>query len=113
VGDTADGIPGVPRWGQKAAAALLAEYTHREAIPHDDALWRVKIRGSRALAAELATHHTAALLYRELATLRSDVPLVETLDELRYGGPRLAELRAVCEEVADFSLLEGVAPPPS
>jgi 5'-3' exonuclease len=113
VGDTADGIPGVPRWGKKAAAVLLAEYGHLEAIPHDDALWRVKIRGSRALAAELALQHSAALLYRELATLRFDVPLAESLDDLRYRGPDLIRLRAICEEVADFSLLEGVVPLPA
>lgn len=113
VGDTADGIPGVPRWGKKAAAALLAEYSHLEAIPHDDALWRVKIRGSRALAQELAQHSAAALLYRELATLRFDVPLNESLDDLRYRGPDLVALRAICEEVADPSLLDSVTAPPS
>ena len=111
VGDTADGIPGVPRWGKKAAAVLLAEYGHLEAIPHDDTLWRVKIRGSHALAAELAQHQVAALLYRELATLRWDVPLGESLEDLRYRGPDESLLRAVCEEVADFSLLDAVVPP--
>jgi 5'-3' exonuclease len=109
VGDTADGIPGVPRWGKKAAATLLAHYRHLEAIPHDDALWQVSIRGSRALAAELAQHYTAALLYRDLATLRLDVPLPESLDELRYRGADREQLSAICEEVADFSLLEGLA----
>ena len=113
VGDTADGIPGVPRWGKKAAAVLLAEYGRLDAIPHDDAAWRVKIRGSRALAAELAQHHAAALLYRQLATLRVDVPLAESLDDLRYRGPDLPRLRAVCEEVADFSWLDGAVPAPS
>ena len=108
VGDTADGIPGVPRWGKKAAAALLAHYGHLEAIPHDDTRWEVRIRGSRALAAELAAHYPASLLYRELATLRRDVPLAESLDELRYRGADRARLTAICEEVADFSLSEGI-----
>jgi len=109
VGDTADGIPGVPRWGKKAAATLLAHYGHLEAIPHDDARWEVTIRGSRALAEELARHYEAALLYRRLATLRRDVPLGESLDDLRYRGADRDKLTAVCEEVADFSLLETVA----
>jgi len=111
VGDTADGIPGVPRWGKKTAAALLSQYGHLESIPRDDALWQVKIRGSRALAAELAQHYPLALLYRQLATLRGDVPLATSLDELRYRGPDLAGLRDICEEVADFSLLDAVARP--
>jgi 5'-3' exonuclease len=106
VGDTADGIPGVPRWGKKAAATLLAHYGHLEAIPHDDSLWGVTIRGSRALADELVRHYTASLLYRDLATLRKDVPLRESLDDLRYRGADRAKLTAVCEELADFSLLE-------
>ncbi len=108
VGDTADGIPGVPRWGKKAAGVLLQHYGHLESIPHDDALWQVPVRGSRALAAELAQHYTAALLYRELATLRRDVPLLEPLDALRYRGADRQLLPALCEEVADFSLMEGV-----
>jgi 5'-3' exonuclease len=109
VGDTADGIPGVPRWGKKAAATLLAQYGHLEAIPRDAAEWQVTVRGSRALADELGSHFEAALLYRDLATLRRDVPLAECLDDLRYRGADRDELRAVCEEVADFSLLETVA----
>jgi 5'-3' exonuclease len=108
VGDTADGIPGVPRWGKKAASALLSFYAHLEAIPHDDALWKVNVRGSRALALSLAEHYTASLLYRDLATLRRDVPLSESLDDLRYRGADRALLTAVCEELADFSLMEGV-----
>jgi 5'-3' exonuclease len=109
VGDTADGIPGVPRWGKKAAATLLAHYVHLEAIPHDDSQWQVAIRGSRALAEELKRHFTAALLYRDLATLRFDVPLLETLEDLRYRGADREKLQAVCEELADFSLLDTVS----
>ncbi len=108
VGDTADGIPGVPRWGKKAAATLLAHYGHLEAIPLDDRLWQVAVRGSRALAVELEQHFTASLLYRDLATLRRDVPLLEGLDDLRYRGAQRERFTSVCEEVADFSLLEGL-----
>lgn len=108
VGDSADGIPGIPRWGKKAAATLLAHYAHLEAIPHDDADWQVRLRGSRALVEELKLRWPQALLYRDLATLRLDVPLGETLDDLRYRGARRDQLEAVCEELADFSVLESV-----
>jgi 5'-3' exonuclease len=109
VGDTADGIPGIPRWGKKAAATLLAHYRHLEAIPHDDSKWGVQIRGSRALAEELARNYTASLLYRDLATLRLDVPLPETLEELRYRGADRDRMQAVCEEMADLSPMESLA----
>ncbi len=108
VGDTADGIPGVPRWGKKAAATLLAEYAHLEAIPPHAAAWSVKPRGAEALAEELRNHWDAALLYRKLATLRVDVPLPESLDDLQYRGVQRDKLRAVCEELADFSALEAL-----
>jgi 5'-3' exonuclease len=108
VGDSADGIPGIPRWGKKAAATLLAHYAHLEAIPHDDADWQVRLRGSRALVEELKLRWPQALLYRDLATLRLDVPLGEALDDLRYRGARRGQLEAVCEELADFSVLESV-----
>jgi 5'-3' exonuclease len=108
VGDTADGIPGVPRWGKKAAATLLAQYSHLEAIPPNAAAWSVKPRGAEALAEELRNHWDAALLYRKLATLRVDVPLPESLDDLQYRGVQRDKLRAVCEELADFSALEAL-----
>jgi 5'-3' exonuclease len=109
VGDTADGIPGIPRWGKKAAATLLAHYRHLEAIPHDDSKWEVPIRGSRSLAEELARSYTASLLYRDLATLRVDVPLPETLEDLRYRGADRDKMQAVCEEMADLSPMESLA----
>jgi 5'-3' exonuclease len=108
VGDSADGIPGVPRWGKKSAGVVLAAYGELERIPADDKDWTVRPRGSQALAAELRTHFDDALLYRRLATLRRDVPLPESLDDLRYRGARRPELEALCEEMADFSLLESV-----
>lgn len=108
VGDSADGIPGIPRWGKKAAATILARYAHLEAIPHDDTEWQVRLRGSRALSEELRNHWQLSLLYRDLATLRRDVPLGESLDDLRYRGADRPALEAVCEELADFSVLESV-----
>jgi len=106
VGDQADGIPGVARWGAKSAAAVLAHYHSLEHIPDDAAAWSVKVRGAPALAQSLAAHREVALLYRELARLRRDVPLVETLDALHWRGPNQAELEAFAERVGDSRLVE-------
>lgn len=108
VGDTADGIPGIPRWGKKSAGLVLEKYVHLEAIPPNDADWAVKPRGASALAQELRDGFRAALLYRELATLRRDVPLTETLEDLHYRGAVRAKLEAVAEELGDRSVLESV-----
>ena len=89
VGDTADGIPGIPGWGEKSAAAVLACYERIDAIPDDARVWRVDVRGRARLAAALAARRGDAELYRRLATLRGDVPLVETLADLEWrGAPR-------------------------
>ena len=106
VGDQADGIPGVARWGAKSAAAVLAHYHSLEHIPDDAAAWSVKVRGAPALAQSLAAHREVALLYRELARLRRDVPLVETLDALHWRGPNQGELEAFAERVGDARLVE-------
>jgi 5'-3' exonuclease len=106
VGDQADGIPGVARWGAKSAAAVLAHYHSLEQIPDDAAAWGVKVRGAPALAQSLAEHREVSLLYRELARLRRDVPLVETLDALRWRGPNRQELEAFAERVGDARLVE-------
>ena len=86
VGDTADGIPGLSRWGAKSAATVLARYRHIEEIPDDEAIWDVKVRGAKSLAAVLREHREDALLYRRLATLRTDVPIEETLEDLEWHG---------------------------
>ncbi len=104
VGDTADGIPGVPRFGEKSASAVLGRYAHLEAIPADAARWDVKVRGAAALAASLAAHREPALLYRTLATVRRDVPLAESLDDLRYRGPIPALLGPLAERLGDARL---------
>ena len=75
VGDSADGIPGVPRWGAKATAKVLRTYGHIEKIPEDPSTWPPGVRGAGALASSLAEHRDEAALYKELATLRTDVPL--------------------------------------
>lgn len=99
VGDTADGIPGLPGWGAKTTSAVLARYHHLEAIPDDPDAWDVPVRGAARLAGVLAERRDDALLYRTLATLRRDVPLAETLDELRYTGPDMPVLRQLCDEI--------------
>jgi 5'-3' exonuclease len=87
VGDDADGIPGLPGFGDKGAAALLHEFTHLERIPADPRAWPKAVRGADRLAATLAAHRQEVMLYRTLATLRTDVPLPESLDELRAPSP--------------------------
>lgn len=86
VGDAADGIPGVPRWGPKSAATLLGRWGTVEAIPADPARWEVKVRGAQGLADSLAEHRGVVGLYRTLATLRTDAPVPETVDELAWRG---------------------------
>ena len=98
VGDDQDGIPGVPKWGAKSTATMLFHYGHLDAIPVDVADWQVKIRGAQSLAESLATRRDDALLYRTLATLRTDVPIKEKLEDLRWLGPT-ADLAAVCREI--------------
>lgn len=88
VGDNADGYPGLQGWGPKSAAAILARYRHLEEIPDDWQRWETKITGAARLANTFARDRTAALLFRTLATLRFDVPVFESIDELRWAGPQ-------------------------
>lgn len=108
VGDAADGIPGVPRLGSKSAAALLSRYGKLDLIPGNEIHWNVTVRGAAAIAESLRQHRDVATLYRQLATLRTDVPLAESLDDLRWQGARRAELEAVCHEIGDDSFLERI-----
>ena len=98
VGDSADGYPGVPRWGAKSSARVLFRYGHLEAIPKDAAQWDLDVRGAAGLTAVLGDHWDEALLFRDLATLRTDADLFNDVDELRWKGPG-PELEAVCEEL--------------
>jgi 5'-3' exonuclease len=93
VGDTADGIPGLRGFGDKTAAALLRRYEHIEAIPDSAEVWDVELRGKDRLAATLRESREEALLSRRLATLVTDVPIAERLDDLQWQGvPRQAFL---------------------
>jgi 5'-3' exonuclease len=101
VGDSADGYPGLPRWGAKSASALLARYDRIEDIPDDERAWDVTVRGASALGASLREHRADAALFKRLATLRTDVPLTESLDDLRWRGARREEFEALCRELGD------------
>jgi 5'-3' exonuclease len=87
VGDSADGFPGLPGWGAKSAAAVLARWVHVETIPVAPADWQVTVRGAAKLAASLQEHRQEATLFKELATLRVDRSLLRNLDDLRWVGP--------------------------
>ena len=98
VGDTADGYPGLPGWGQKGAASVLFQYPHFEDIPKDWREWNPSIRKARPLAETLFAFWNDALLFRTLATLRLDVPVFDTVEDLRWKGPR-ANFEAFCERL--------------
>jgi 5'-3' exonuclease len=87
VGDSADGFPGLPGWGAKSTAAVLAKFGHLESIPHDSRDWQVNAASADTLAATLKRHWDDALLFRTLATLRTDVKLFDDVDQLRWKGP--------------------------
>ncbi len=107
VGDSADGIPGVPGWGAKSAAAVLARYGRLDRVPLDPAAWEeVKVRGAARLAAALREHLEEARLYRTLATLRRDVPLAESISDLEWRGAHRDAYLALCEELGFTALRE-------
>jgi len=86
VGDSADGFPGLPGWGAKSAGAVLARYEHLEQIPRLAGEWDVTVRGALKLATTLAEQQDDALLFRDLATLRTTAA-VGTVDDWRWSGP--------------------------
>jgi 5'-3' exonuclease len=86
VGDSADGYPGLKGWGAKSSAAVLAKYVHLEAIPSDSHEWRVNAANAGALADTLSRERDRALLFRKLATLRTDISLFDDVDQLRWNG---------------------------
>jgi 5'-3' exonuclease len=87
VGDAADGYPGLRGWGPKSTAAVLAKFGHLEAIPEDWQTWKVNAANAAALAATFLRERDQAFLFRDLATLRADIPLFESVDELEWRGP--------------------------
>ena len=110
VGDSADGFPGLPGWGAKSAAAVLARYEHLDAVPEHAHAWDVEVRGAKKLAATLADQRDLALRFRELATLRTDAP-VGTVEEWEWRGPtdELAEWAAHLDAPALHDRAERIA----
>ncbi len=99
VGDTADGVPGLPGWGAKSASVVLARYPRLELIPGSAADWEVTVRGADKLAATLRENKDLAFMYRELTTLRLDVPIEESLSDLEWRGVPRAEFDDFCARV--------------
>ncbi|MEO8358098.1 MAG: 5'-3' exonuclease H3TH domain-containing protein [Chloroflexota bacterium] len=110
VGDSADGYPGIPGWGAKSASAVLSRYEHLEAIPREPQKWGLKtISPGRAasLSESLSQRWEEALLYRQLATLRRDVPLEEKPGDLKWLGAQ-GRLKAICHELGDERIPERI-----
>ena len=105
VGDTADGIPGVPGFGAKTAAALLSHYGTVDAIPADPSTWAVRVRGAARLADRLNAMREEASLYRRLAILVEDVPLAESLAELRWQGADRGAVEALSARLGGLDFL--------
>jgi 5'-3' exonuclease len=108
MGDSADGIPGIARWGQKSCAAVLSVYGRIEEIPDDPETWKATVRGAKTLATNLAAEREAALLYKRLATLRRDVPLDEDLADLEWRGAQREKLEALARELNAERFLERI-----
>ena len=107
VGDKADGIPGVPAWGAKSVATVLSKFPHLEDIPDDIEQWGLTAGRARRLQENLEANKDEAQLYRELTTLRTDVPLKESLQDLEWKGAN-EEFKALCTELGVEKLLESV-----
>lgn len=99
VGDAADSLPGLPGWGAKSSATVLAHYRHLESIPLEPARWEVKVRGAAQLGATLRLQMGEALLYRFLAVLRRDVPLPDSLGDLAWRGVPREPFEGLCDEL--------------
>ena len=106
VGDSADGIPGIPRWGAKGTATVLSEYGRMEDIPDSYEEWTIAVRGGGTLARNLADRREDAALYKRLTTLRTDAPISESLDGLRWEGVPRREYLDLCEELGLGRLME-------
>jgi 5'-3' exonuclease len=109
VGDRSDGLPGVPGWGVRSAAAVLARYGSLDAIPFDPGDWDVTVRGAGRLAAKLLERRDEALLCRDLARLRTDLPLRASVADLHWGGARRAALSSLCAVLRDGAVLDRIS----
>lgn len=103
VGDKADGVPGIPKWGMKSASTLLARYGSLGNIPLDEAQWDIKVRGAKGLCENLKAQIEDAKLYKTLTTLRLDVPIKESLDDLKWQGVS-GEWQGFKDKIGDHGL---------
>jgi 5'-3' exonuclease len=110
VGDSADGFPGLPGWGAKSAAAVLAKFNHLESIPSDWREWDVSVASPKALSSTLVANRDQALLFRVLATLRTDIPVFDSVDQLEWKGAT-ADFAALAARL-DSSVAKGKIPEP-
>ncbi|OLD11551.1 MAG: flap endonuclease [Crenarchaeota archaeon 13_1_40CM_2_52_14] len=108
VGDDADGYPGLEGWGDKSTAIVLGIYKHLEAIPPKAENWKVQPRSATRLAEVLETNFNLALLFRDLATLRTREPKISSPEEIRWTGPRTG-FPEICKRLDDAKLVERVA----
>jgi 5'-3' exonuclease len=108
VGDSSDGYPGLPGWGSKSAAAVLARFGHLEAIPASPLEWDVPLRNAVRLAATLQQQRADAFLYRRLATLNADAAISGDLDSLAWRGVPREEFVALCDELGFDRIRERV-----
>jgi 5'-3' exonuclease len=100
VGDSSDGYPGLPGWGARSAAAVLARFGHLENIPRDPRAWNANVRNAGALALVLEAQRERAFLFRDLATLRTEIPVFESVDDLKWTGP-LPEFETIAKRLQD------------
>jgi 5'-3' exonuclease len=110
VGDTADGYPGLPGWGAKSAAAVLARYAHLERIPADWHEWKVNANNAAALAATFEREREHAFLFRDLATLRTGIDVFDSVDDLAWNGPTPA-FTALAERLQQAKTIKGPRTP--
>jgi 5'-3' exonuclease len=109
VGDSSDGYPGLPGWGPKSAAAVLGRFGHIELIPEDWQMWKVNAANPGALARTLARDRERAFLFRDLATLRTDIDLFDSVDALEWTGP-LPAFGAMAEQFDTATTVDGAGP---
>ncbi|MBE0683646.1 MAG: flap endonuclease [Anaerolineales bacterium] len=107
VGDSADGYPGIQGWGEKSTATVLAKYKHIENIPNEPGTLGLSLGRAETLLGNLQKNYKDALLFRELSTLRTDVPLKESLNDLKWQGA-IPRLKKVCKELGSESILERI-----
>lgn len=99
MGDSADGIPGIPKWGSKSASVLLSRYLTIENIPNNYILWDVKVRGAETLSRNLEENRQMAYLYKQLATIKTDVVIDEEIADLSWEGIKTQDFIQICDEL--------------